>query len=65
MKRTPLARIPLDRDELVVSLDDRLDIRIWKPTGYASMPTAAGVTMRLHLLPDLIEALQRARRRAA
>ena len=40
--------------------NDLIDIRIWTMTqGAAQMvPTAKGVTINVHLLPDLLKALQ-------
>jgi hypothetical protein len=65
--RTRLATIPLDLDELVVSVDerDRIDIRLWTDTSGVRMPSGKGVTVPRWALRDLIEALRRARRREA
>lgn len=65
--RIAIARIPVDRDELVVSVDerDRIDIRLWTDTSGVRFPSKSGVTVERWALPDLINALQRAKRRNA
>lgn len=57
--RLAIARIAIGQDELVVS------IREWSLSGYAKMPTGKGVTLPRWCLPDLIDALKQAKRRAA
>ena len=66
MKRTPIARIPISNDELVITLDDhkRLDIRLWTASGGVRMSSANGLTIPLRDVPKLIAALQRAKKAA-
>jgi hypothetical protein len=60
-RRTVLARIPLGKDALVVTLDgDRVDIRVHTPTGGLRFPSKNGLTINHGDLPALIEALQHA-----
>ena len=62
-RRTPIARIPIGNDELVITLDDhkRLDIRAWTASGGVRMASANGLTIRLNDVPKLIAVLERAR----
>ena len=64
---TRLAAIPLDRDELVVSVDerDRIDVRLWTDTGGIRFPSKHGIAVPRHALPEIIAALELARRRDA
>jgi hypothetical protein len=63
-KRTPLARIPIGNDELVLSVDDRdrIDIRMWTDTSGVRMASANGLTIHRNDVPKLIAALQGAKR---
>jgi hypothetical protein len=63
-RRTPVARVSLGRDELVVSLDGHgnVDLRLWTDTGGIHFPSKSGITFPRERLDDLIDALQGARK---
>jgi len=69
MKRVIFARIPINDDELVLSVDahERLDVRLWTATGTGGprMASANGLTLHVGDVPKLIAALERAAREAA
>ncbi len=49
--RIPVARIPLDRDELVISTDEhgQIDIRLMDgPTGGVRFPSGKGISFPRH-----------------
>jgi hypothetical protein len=66
-RRTPLARLDLGRDQLVVSIDDHgnVDLRLWTDTAGVRLASKAGITFPCERLGDLIAALKAARRKEA
>jgi hypothetical protein len=65
--RRPVARIPIGRDELVISAaeGDRIDIRLWTDTSGVRFPSTRGVTIPQWAVRDLINALKATKQRAA
>jgi len=63
-QRRAVARIPLDRDELVISVIDggKIDVRVWTPTGGIKFPSKNGVTFPGHCLREVLDALRSAMR---
>lgn len=59
-QRTPIARIPVDQNELVISVDvaGMIDIRLWTETGGLKFPSKAGVSFPGHCVRDVLDALR-------
>lgn len=62
--RTVLVRVPVGRDEIVLSRDraSQIDVRLWTDLNGSGLRVASGrdIAIPLELLPQLIEALQAA-----
>lgn len=59
-QRTPIARIPVDQNELVISIDHAgmIDMRIWTPTGGVKFPSKHGVSFPARCVRDVLDALR-------
>ena len=57
---TPVARIPLDHNELVISVIDggKIDVRMWTPTGGVRFPSKNGVTFPGQCLREALDGLR-------
>jgi len=60
--RTILARLPIGRDEIILSRDSagQIDVRLWTDLNGLGVRMASkqGLALSLRLIPRLIEALQ-------
>jgi hypothetical protein len=55
--RTPIARIAVDDNELVISVGaGAIDMRLWTPTGGIRFPSKHGMTFPAHCVREVLDA---------